>query len=184
MMQDPLYEACFRVTSKRNLFERSLASDRFILSLGITFPNPVPIKGYFTVSTEENSYGIGHQKWFDGEVQIFKWDIGSWLEFNIVDITEYHYLGSTCSEKPYYQCLADRLAKLDSDALIRKQIMEQNNVYACKSRDNPNSYINKTCSPISLPFSNNKMPICKLGSRANRFFQRVVETLMKDQEEH
>ena len=177
MVPEVGYENCFRLTIKYNGFEGSLSTNDFGLLMDIAFPKPVPTKGYFVVSTEENSYGIGQQKWFDGEVQLLTRDMG-YRNLHIMDVTEYHYLGSTCSQKSYDQCLADQFAKFDSDSFLRKKFKK-----SCKSDDDYNSYVNETCSPFSLPFSSKKIPICQ------RFlhklcFQKVIDKLMTNNNEH
>ena len=98
--------------------------------------------------------------WFDGEVQLLTWYNGDLLDLDMVDIIEYHYLGSICSQQSKYHCLADWLAKIDPESYLSQFDF-------CTSEDNLDKYASEMCSPISLPFSSSKIPICDLNITFN-----------------
>ena len=188
---DSRLDTCFRVTGKSNQSVRNLPTNDFHLSIDIDFPHftrikgtndfadaKVPTNGYFIVSTEGNSYGIGTRIWFDGEVQLVPWNVGDMLFVKIVDVTEYHFLGSNCSRLSYYQCLADRFAKFESDSFLQKKWKSD-----CKDDEDPKWYVNKKCSPILLPFTSNKIRSCYTWQERN-CYRYVIGELLKDQEEH
>ena len=83
--------------------------------------------------------------WFDGEVEEGDWKRGEDKVLTIVDITEYHYLGSTCSKESFYECLANRISSMSMEDV--------------KSYD-PFCHVDTEtsfCLPFSLP---SKIPIC------------------------
>ena len=111
----------------------------------INFPEPSPSRGQLIFTTEENSYGIEKRMWFDGEVEVVDWERGEDISLTIVDITEYHYMGSTCSKESFYECLANRISSMSMEDV--------------KSYD-PFCHVDANtsfCLPFSLP---SKIPIC------------------------
>ena len=128
------------------------------------------------MTSQENSYGFIVEKWFDGKVELVdgQSDI---FDVLIVNVIEYQYLKSACSQDSYYQILADRFELFDTNAFL-----EQHFKLMCKTKNQyGGNYINTTCSPVSLPFRN-KIPICSQDIE-KWCYQRVLDRLMLDQTE-
>ena len=170
---------CFSITvkSRNGESKRYINTKDFRLSLDMMISKPYPSLRFFGLTSKENSYGFIVEKWFDGKVQIVdqQSDI---FDVLIVNVIEYQYLKSACSQDSYYQILADRFESLDTNAFL-----EQHFKFMCKTKNQyGGNYINTTCSPVSLPFRNNKTPICSQDIE-KWCYQRVLERLMLDQTE-
>ena len=171
---------CFRVVvkSSQKRGRRKLNTTGFELWLHIKIPKPMPSLRHFTLSSEENSYGFVFERWFDGKVQREGLQ-SDHIDVQIDNVLEYHHLKSKCSQDSYYQLLADRFERFDTNMFL-----EQHFKLMCKSKNvYGGNYVNATCSPASLPFRNNKIPLCSLDIE-KWCFQRVLERLMSDQTKH
>ena len=93
---------------------------------------------FFT--SEENSYGVVMDRWFDGRPGELKLIKGRTHFIKIIDVRQYDYLKSKCSRKTFYQCLATRM----------------NGSKRCSKYGDP-------CSPWSLPGRKplEEFPLCK-----------------------
>ena len=138
---------CFKIMAKLNDSVKMLETiTNFVI--GITYPEEhIPPRGQLALSTEENSYGFDQRKWFDGVVEVVNWDTGELVELMIADITEYHYLGPTCSSVSFYECLANRFSSLsvkDLEKYLKGYCQVEN--------------LTRVCLPFSLPST---IPTCK-----------------------
>ena len=93
---------------------------------------------YFT--TEENSYGVVMDRWFDGMPGEFKLIKGRTHFIKIIGVRRYEYLKSKCTHETFYQCLATRM----------------NSSKRCLKYEDP-------CTPWSLPGRKplEEFPLCK-----------------------
>ena len=172
---------CFSliVDSKNAESKRYINTKDFKLSLDMMISKPYPSLGFFGLTSKENSYGfiVGKfGKWFDGKVELVdrQSDI---FDVLIVNVIEYQYLKSACSQDSYYQILANRFELFDTNTFL-----EQHFKFMCKTKNQyGGNYINTTCSPVSLPFRN-KIPICSQDIE-KWCYRRVLDRLMSDQTE-
>ena len=175
---------CFKITPSLKDSEE-IDFKRFRMQLAISFPN-VSAKcngGKIYPSTEKNSYGLTHGRWFDGSISQKSIPIASWVKNNeaniwnyfyqisFTDITEINSLDYTCSEDSYYQCLAKRFANFD----FRKAVALTHNKSSCN--------FEKICSPVSLPFEHSELPLCKNPSE-QICYEKVLGTLRMDQDKY
>ena len=80
----------------------------------------IPISLAVWVTSEENSYGLAEERWFDGitinpSLLLFinPNKTSCYGRLNIHEVTEYKNIESICSEDSYYQCLAKRFVNED-----------------------------------------------------------------------
>ena len=118
---------------------------------------------YITLTSEENSYGRATTQWYDGgNVEIFKVYYGDLIK--ITKVTEYKHIDALCSSNSYYECLAKRFTDL----------AKTSNTTGLHCPFN-------LCSPFTLPFSVNEIPICKQNEE-NVCFNNLISTLEEDQD--
>ena len=90
------------------------------------------------ITSEKNSFGAVLYQWFDGLFQYIKVITNRFYFIHISKTRRYEYVQGTCSEKSFYECVADNLK------LLRN----------CQSDGEP-------CSPFSLP---KDVPICLMNA--------------------
>ena len=163
---------CYKLSPTWNGREE-LDFANFSAKVGFTFSNAsdIPDSIDVWVTSEQNSYGIVQENWFDGKVEFPSVTLYPRGYINkvmkIVEVTEYQNIESLCSHDSYFECLAKRFVKLDS------QSTELSN---CQSY--------KICSPFSLPFGKEDMiPLCQNNNERN-CFERLLMKIEEDQQEH
>ena len=67
-------------------------------------------KSSLYITSEENSYGVTGQKWFEGEVKEYPLKFGRNHYIN-VQVKELQHLPDRCHKQPFYVCLADKISK-------------------------------------------------------------------------
>ena len=174
-MFSPIIENCLRITSKPSQDSEDVhdIANNFKMTLMHPLSKPVPSKQNLIITSQENSYGRGQNQWFDGEAEVVQMPPKQAKRtfLKIVDITEFRYLESTCQQESYYQCLANNFVNFDFERF------RKTHSYRCKGW-------NKTCSPVSLPFRDNKkLPICKT-QREKKCYVQALEIQRSRQNEH
>ena len=169
------YQPCYKISTEKN---DEIINDfqRFEIGIEIKFLKHFiePPKIKLTLTSEDNSYGWTWFRWFDGNVDILKVDINKIATVKIREVTEYSYISSICSNDSYYKCLAKRFENFDFSSYLKTSgdhWMKTN----CPS--------NITCSPVSLPFSEERIPICQ-DSDLIQCYLNVLQKLKSDQEQH
>ena len=178
-MIPPYTETCFRILSTPMSEDGDAIIDSdFSLKMTFQHPNSTPFKQLLAITSEENSYGIAQNKWFDGKVDAIQLQTNNAdrrtrrTSLKIEDITEYRYLKSRCSKDSYYQCLADHFVKFNF------RNFSENNREICSGRGNTVKDMETKCSPVSLPFRGKKiLPICETRA-AKKCFQGALENQM------
>jgi hypothetical protein len=110
---------CFLLRWKRPIISYRLVYYQYLLqvsgqwlNLFFKFSHEEHIDHYTVyVTSEENAYGVVTQNWLDGDVieAQHSENIRRILHQIIInDMCEYNYLEGSCSNQPYYECLADR----------------------------------------------------------------------------
>ena len=173
---------CFMITIKSDGSGENINTKEFSFEFTVSFPkDSVPSLRLLTLASEENSYGLTQKEWFDGELDVLRWNNTRGQEgvmFKIADVIEYQYLKSTCSQESYYQCLADRFVNFPPEkALLRSSVNYQHDTLWNRFCGN------RTCSPVSLPFRENKLSICK-SPNEKLCYQEPLEKMMLDQNKH
>ena len=187
-MIPPYTESCFRIISTPISTDGDISIESNF-SIKITFPHPnstwsysTPFKQLIALTTEENSYGIAQNKWFDGKVDAIQLQLDNndprrtrRTSLKIEDITEYRYLESRCSKDSYYQCLADNFVNFNF------RNYSENNINMCSGNENT---VNTKCSPVSMLFRGKKiLPICETRA-AKKCYQGALENQMSLQNEN
>ena len=131
------------------------------------------------VTSEENSYGLDLDKWFDGKVNPIK--VQNEKGFLIDGVTEYKKMDGTCSQLSYYKCLANRFKAID----FQKESKQLNAMM------NSSCPFQEVCIPIPLPLGpKDDIPICRnLNPNQTLYYQEhcymfALKRLIKDQEKH
>ena len=124
-------------------------------------PKPSSLDAKVMFTSEENSYGIGLNRWFDGDVVPIQLKRDTYYSMKVFEVTEYHNLEPDCSQDSYFQCLAKRLLKTDLKRVTIK------NGHACK--------FEKLCLPFSMPFVDNRTAICTKKSDRQCYGQLLKE---------
>ena len=92
----PFSEHCFRLVPNTigSGGDYEITRSNFSFLITFSFPVPAPFSHFITFTTEENSYGITQNQWFDGRVDVIQFDSFKWATtaLKIEDITEYRYL--------------------------------------------------------------------------------------------
>ena len=139
------------------------------------------------LTTKENAYGVLWQRWFDGEItydnQI---NFNRLYEIKIVDVTEHHYIESTCTKDTYYQCLRRRFKDLEYNIQGEKvQILEPDGIILL-TIDNYDGtcQFEEPCSSLSLPFEDNSIPICTDPKRGKNCYEFIWQHLRESQDKH
>ena len=128
-----------------------------------------PSEADMTLTSEDNSYGLAWNRWFDGKRLKAQLEINTQSHIKIVSINEYQYIPYTCTAMSFYQCLAKRFESLDFSSA------EFNVTNSC-------NYNQTICSTVSLPFQL-KVPICK-NDGDRKCFEAVLENLYSNQYGH
>ena len=141
------------------------------------------------VTSEENSYGLDLDKWFDGKVNPIK--VQNQKGFLINGVTEYKKMDGTCSQNSYYECLANRFKAIDfqkESNQLRTMISDE--VKNVTKSDCP---FQEVCIPIPLPLGpKDNIPICRnlpkepLTSAYYKesCYRYILDRFIKDQEKH
>ena len=128
-------------------------------------------KAYFT--SEENSYGVAWGKWFDGH-QGYR-PLKSGKAIRILEATEFQNLESTCTSESYFECLANRLVRLDFNDKETQKLL---NATVCASLMS----VNDICSTIPLPkVGGNEIPLCK-NETQKACVEDILQKLRSSQE--
>ena len=124
-------------------------------------PKPFSLDAKVMFTSEENSYGVGLNRWFDGDVVPIQLKRDTFYSMKVFEVTEYHNLEPDCSQDSYFQCLAKRLLKTDLKRVTIK------NSHACE--------FEKLCLPFSMPFVDNRTAICTKRSERQCYGQLLKE---------
>ena len=62
---------------------------------------------YFT--SENNSYGVVFQKWFDGRIEALQLSKGEYKAVQIAEIRQYDFLKTKCTASPFYDCIVSKI---------------------------------------------------------------------------
>ena len=140
------------------------------------------------VTSEENSYGLDLDKWFDGKVNPIK--VQNQKGILIDGVTEYKNMDGKCSQHSYYECLANRFKAINfqkESNQLRAMMSEVINVTIL-----PDCPFQEVCIPIPLPLGpKDNIPICRNLQKetlTSAYYQEscyrfVLDRLIKDQEE-
>ena len=102
-----------------------------------------PRKVHFWLTSEDNSFGLSNEHWYDGQVdESLKLDariLGDYpnqflifagdTKLEIVGVDEYRNVESKCSEQSFYECLTKRFAQMD----LIEDIVKENGI-KCPSK--------------------------------------------------
>ena len=175
---------CFKIVPKGNGIGQ-FDFQKLRVFLTFTFNTSIDVADAFTKSTrkyhrpsvfatsEENSYGMAWDRWFDGY-------FGKKLGFNgrllkIIDIIEHNNLETTCITDSYYECLAKRLIKLDFTKTTNKKFIDWPR-HHCASVTNKD-----ICSTIPLPdVGSVKIPLCRNDTH-RECFESILGLLRESQ---
>ena len=133
------------------------------------------------VTSEENSYGVAEERWFDGitvnpSLLLFIEPITRYCysRLNIHEVTEYKNIASICSKYSYYECLAKRFADED----LSKHSISLGTGHNC-------TFTNDKCLPYTMPFNNLIIPVCQYywtPSIESECFEKILHKLEENQE--
>ena len=165
-------ETCYTIASDWNT-EASVNVGRFQVDFHLKSQVWPRSLARFWITSEDNSYGLVWSRWFDGTTTkgpiLYKDEA---YVFTIEEVREFQNLKSTCSENSYYKCLANRFRKFDFD-----------NALGFTDKDGGKCHFEKLCSPFTLPFDDNTIPLCKTEQDIY-CFQAVLNNLRLDQQKH
>ena len=123
------------------------------------------------VTSEDNSYGLVTNRWYDGKVPepllpkgAFSFE-RKYQQLEITEVLQYDNLNFLCSQESYYKCLARRFAETKPEA-------------------SENCSQVSLCSPCTLPAIRNiVIPLCKTEEE-KKCYQNVLMELKTDQDKH
>ena len=169
------FHFCYKITSLWN-GEEPIGVQGLSVFLSFYFINQAyPKEAVFAFTSEENSYGMLYNRWFDGLVDgPITLNFGQSSSIEIVEVIEYSNLDtqfySTCSQDSYYHCLVKRFSKLDFNLI--KNTTTYNGV-GCPFRN--------ICLPNSLP--EDQIPLCDNVVDLN-CYHKVLQELKSTQQEN
>ena len=165
-------EYCLRIKSNWN-GDKEINIGSVLFDLAFEFENfsvdPSLVGFDVWISSEDNSYGMGKERWFDGAIEKItpEFDDGIWIDH----VIEYEKMEGTCSKESYYQCLGKRFQGES------KEIMDE------ITENDPSCQFKDPCTPYQLPFENSVMPICSTFTESV-CSSRVLDNLLSDQENY
>ena len=162
---------CIKFTSRGNEKDMSNFGDE--IGITIEFMKRTPEKILLSVTTETNSYGWTRDRWMDGKTDVIQVDLNRIVDLKINEVVEYQYLSSLCSQDSYFECLAERFANFDLNAFLERA--DQEAIRGCS--------FERICSPVSLPFRNQSIPICAYWNE-RRCQNKILDNLKTDQHKH
>ena len=178
-----LFWQCYKTTPKLTNGNDDVNLSNFKVTFNLQLAKDIieqlygPTKINVWVTSEENSFGLAEERWFDGAIQqpALSFDNHDAEEneelpgyyfykkhIKIVSITEYQNLMSKCSTMDYYKCLATRFTH---------------------SSTHKKCSLNNTCHPFTLPKLNREVPVCKTN-KERKCLEEAVLKLEEDQETH
>ena len=102
-------EYCLKIKSNWN-GDKEINIGSVLFDLAFEFENfsvdPSLVGFDVWITSEDNSYGMGKERWFDGAIEKItpEFDDGIWIDH----VIEYEKMEGTCSKESYYQCLGKR----------------------------------------------------------------------------
>ena len=109
------FRKCFKISPMEEGSNFSYLSG-FIGSFSTFFSNAssAPNQMRLYVTSEQNSYGVVVEKWYDGHVEPYNLEKGRFHHILINKIDEYRHLEHHCAYQSYYHCLSSRLTKIQN----------------------------------------------------------------------
>ena len=104
-----LHRHCFKISPQDS---ENFSSGTYNIIFSNSTKPPSEAILYFT--TEENSYGVIFNHWFDGEVHPYVLKKGWFHDIGIPIITSYTFNLTKCSAESYYQCLSSKFTMKNS----------------------------------------------------------------------
>ena len=157
---------CYMITSKW-IGKHLVDFTKFGVQLLLKFSNetnPNYMANLLTqviVASEENSYGLALGRWFDGKVDCLN-TLRNGASLRIVEVNEFVNLETMCSQS-YYQCLAKRFALYDFSTTLNR------------SFNGSNCHFDHLCTPVTLPFEGDDIPLCDTEQDINCYGQVLTE---------
>ena len=125
-------------------------------------------------TSEENSYGVGLNRWFDGDVSPIMLKKDSYNQLKVLEVTEYHNLKGTCSQNSYFQCLAKHFLNFNPETAHKTRTVMGSYGAGPTVLDCTESF-KKMCYPFSMPFADINIPIC-----ANNIDRQCYGSVLKE----
>lgn len=104
------YKYCLKISHGQKQRQKDDTRTNWMTLIKFENHAEAPEEAQLYITTEENAYGAFHEKWFDGKVQPYTLKRGKTHFIRIVEVTEYDYIKSNCSEVSFYQCISNELA--------------------------------------------------------------------------
>ena len=163
-------KTCYMITSDWN-GDGSLNMGKLQVDYHFKFQK-IGIESEFWITSEDNSYGIVWSRWFDGTTFLANTWWGGDFIYTIQRVKEIRNLKPPCSENSYYKCLANRFRQFNFD-----------NALGFTDKNGGKCLFKRLCSPFSLPFDEDTIPLCKTEQDIY-CFQAVLNSLRLDQQKY